>query len=87
MVFACRPIAFNPSSELRFAMPLRVCWTSSREPALKSQPSHSSASVSSEESSEFSMFVAAVAGSRFWIYRIEVELIMWPLMYLSQDAA
>ena len=87
MVAAWRPIAFTPSSELRLAMPCNVCRTSSIEPAFTSKFSHSSASVSSEESSEFSSFVAAVAARRFWMYRNEVELTMWPLMYLSQDAA
>ena len=49
-------------------------------PALKSKFSHCSASVSSEEFSESSVLVAAVAANRFWIYRKDVVLIMLPEM-------
>ena len=65
MVLAWRPMAFIPSSEFLAHMPLSVWWTRSMFPALKSKFSYCSASVSSEESSESSVFVAAVAVRRF----------------------
>ena len=87
IVRACRPIAFTPSSPLLDDMPARVCRTKSMPPTLESKFSHCSASVSSEEFSESSVLVAAVAAHTFWMYLKDVVLIMWPLMYASHDAA
>ena len=46
-----------------------------------------SASESPDESSESSIFVAAVAASKFVMNFKDVELIMWPLMYVSHEVA
>ena len=80
MVRACLPIAFNPSSEFRVAIPCRVCRTRSIEPAFTSKFSHCSASESSAEFSESSILVAAVAANRFWMNRKEDMLQMLSLM-------
>ena len=56
-------------------------------PALKSKFSHCSASVSLEESSESSIFVAAVAAKRFCVNLNDVALLMCPSMYVSHEVA
>ena len=87
MVRACLPIAFIPSSVLRVAIPCNVCRTSSIEPAFVSKFSHCSASESSEEFSESSILVAAVAANKFCIKRKDDELGILPWMKRSHDVA
>ena len=65
MVLACLPMDLTPSSGFMEHMPFRVWCTRSMFPALKSKFSHCSASESSEEFSESSVFVAAVAANKF----------------------
>ena len=87
IVRACRPMAFNPSSVLRLAIPCNVCRTSSIEPAFTSKFSHCSASESSEEFSESSIMVAAAAANKMCMKRKEDLVQMLPLMYFPNDAA
>ena len=87
IVRAWRPIAFTPSSVFRLAIPCKVCRTISILPALKSKFSHCSASESSEEFSESSTLVAAVAANESCMKRKDELLEMLPLMYSSHDAA
>ena len=87
MVLAWRHMALTHSSACMLEIPCSVCCTSCISPALTSKCCHCSASVSSSESSESSVFVAAVAANKFWINLKEVLETMWPLMYASQAAA
>ena len=80
MVRACRPKACAPSSELLFAMPVKVLCTISRFPVRTSMPCHASASLSSDESSGFSACVAAVAANKLTMKRRLVSDTTWPSM-------
>ena len=87
MVLAWRPMALTPSSAFLDGTPCNVCRTSCISPALTSRCCHRSASVSSPESSESSVCVAAAATNKFWIILKDALETRWPLMYASHATA